>query len=38
VAKDLIAQHHGQIAFRSSTRAGRSGTVMCIFLPFDAAD
>jgi signal transduction histidine kinase len=35
VTKDLIAQRHGQISFRSSTRPGRSGTVMPIFLPFE---
>jgi PAS domain S-box-containing protein len=35
VTQDLIARHEGSISFRSSTRPGRSGTLMSIFLPFE---
>ena len=37
VTRDLIAKHGGNITFRSSTRPGRSGTVMSIFLPYPAS-
>ena len=33
VTRDLIGKHEGTVTFRSSTRAGASGTVMSIFLP-----
>lgn len=33
MAKDFVCQHEGVLRFRTSTRAGHSGTVFCIFLP-----
>src|SRR5262249_7255742 len=33
VAKDIIERHNGHIRVRTSTRPGRSGTVISIFLP-----
>ena len=35
ITKDLIAKHDGKILIRSSTRAGKSGTVISILLPFE---
>ena len=36
VTKDLVAKHDGVISIRSSTRSGRSGTVVSVFLPYEA--
>jgi signal transduction histidine kinase len=36
VARDLIAKHDGAISIRSSTTPGNSGTVVSIFLPYEA--
>ena len=36
ITKDLVAQHEGEIGVRSSTRDGHSGTVISVFLPYDA--
>ncbi len=38
VTKDLVARHDGVISLRSSTRRGRSGTVISIFLPYEASE
>jgi signal transduction histidine kinase len=35
ITKDLIAKHDGVISIRSSTRAGRAGTVVSVFLPYE---
>ncbi len=34
ITKDLIAKHDGSIKIRSSTRPGRTGTVISVLLPF----
>ncbi len=36
VSKGIVARHHGALRVRSSQRAGSSGTVFTLFLPFDA--
>jgi PAS domain S-box-containing protein len=36
VSQEIIDRHHGRLAVRSSQRAGCSGTVFTVFLPFDA--
>nr|WP_255551388.1 PAS domain-containing sensor histidine kinase [Granulicella sp. dw_53] len=36
ISKDLIENHGGTISLRSSTGVGSSGTVISIFLPFEA--
>lgn len=33
LARALIEQHQGSLTLRSSTRAGHSGTVFCLFMP-----
>lgn len=33
LVKNIVQKHHGMLRVRSSTRAGRSGTVFSIFLP-----
>ncbi len=33
VARNLVEQHGGFLHMRSTTRAGRTGTVFCLFLP-----
>ncbi len=38
VARELIEKQGGSIEVRSSTAAGRSGTVFCVFLPCAARD
>ncbi len=35
ITKDLIAKHDGRITIRSSTRLGKSGTVISVLLPFE---
>jgi PAS domain S-box-containing protein len=35
VSHEIVARHHGAIHVRSSERAGRSGTVFALFLPFE---
>jgi signal transduction histidine kinase len=37
VSKALIVKHHGTIRFRSSERAGKSGTTFEVFLPLESA-
>lgn len=37
VSADIVRRHGGVLRFRSSQKAGRSGTVFTLFLPFDAA-
>ncbi|MGD0732884.1 MAG: PAS domain-containing protein [Terracidiphilus sp.] len=34
ISKDIVEKHHGSIRLRSSQRAGKSGTVFTLFLPF----
>jgi signal transduction histidine kinase len=34
VCKSLVEKHGGHIAFHSSTRPGRTGTIFSVFLPF----
>ena len=36
ISSEIINRHHGSLRFRSSQKAGRSGTVFTMFLPFDA--
>ena len=36
VSSEIIQRHHGALRFRTSQKAGRSGTVFTMFLPFDA--
>ena len=36
ISSEIIQRHHGALRFRSSQKAGRSGTVFTMFLPFDA--
>ncbi|MGC2637465.1 MAG: HAMP domain-containing sensor histidine kinase, partial [Acidobacteriaceae bacterium] len=36
VSRNLVANHHGTIRFRSSTRVGSSGTTFAVFLPVGA--
>lgn len=37
IARDLITKHGGKIKMRSSTRPGRTGTVVTFLLPFEAS-
>lgn len=37
ISRDIITRHQGRLLVRSSQQPGRSGTVMTLFLPFDAA-
>jgi len=37
IGKEIVERHHGCLRVRSSQRAGHSGTVFTLFLPFDAA-
>lgn len=37
ISKGIIEKHHGLIRFRSSTKAGRSGTVFSVFIPLEQA-
>jgi PAS domain S-box-containing protein len=36
ISKEIIDRHHGRLRVRSSQRAGQTGTVFTIFLPFDS--
>jgi PAS domain S-box-containing protein len=36
ISQEIVEKHMGSIHVRSSSRAGASGTVFCIALPFDA--
>jgi PAS domain S-box-containing protein len=36
ITKQIVERHRGALRVRSSTRAGASGTVFTLFLPFDA--
>ena len=36
ISRDIVARHQGRLLARSSQQPGRSGTVMALFLPFDA--
>ena len=36
VTEEIVKSHGGSIRLRSSTKAERSGTVFCIFLPSSA--
>jgi two-component system, sporulation sensor kinase E len=36
VSNEIVARHRGSLRFRTSLRPGHSGTVFCLFLPFDA--
>jgi PAS domain S-box-containing protein len=36
VSSEIIQRHHGALRFRTSQKAGCSGTVFTMFLPFDA--
>jgi PAS domain S-box-containing protein len=38
VSSEIIDRHQGALHFRSTEKQGRSGTVMTMFLPFDAVD
>jgi signal transduction histidine kinase len=35
ISKGIVEKHHGSIRFRSSTKAGCSGTVFSVFIPLD---
>jgi signal transduction histidine kinase len=35
ISKGIVEKHHGSIRFRSSTKAGCSGTVFSVFIPTD---
>ena len=37
LSREIVARHQGILKVRSSQRAGASGTVFSLFLPFDAA-
>lgn len=37
ISREIITRHQGRLTLRSSHTAGRSGTVVALFLPFDAA-
>ena len=37
ISREIITRHEGRLTLRSSHTAGRSGTVVALFLPFDAA-
>lgn len=36
VSNEIVARHRGSLRFRTSMRPNHSGTVFCLFLPFDA--
>jgi PAS domain S-box-containing protein len=36
VSQEIIERHHGNLRVRSSQKSGHSGTVITMFLPFDA--
>jgi PAS domain S-box-containing protein len=36
ISKEIADRHHGKLQLRSSQREGRSGTVLRLFLPFEA--
>lgn len=38
VSKEIVDRHHGSLRVRSTQRAGRSGTVFALFLPFIAVN
>jgi signal transduction histidine kinase len=33
ISRGIVEAHHGSLRFRSSTQAGRNGTVFSLFLP-----
>ena len=35
ISADIMARHEGKITIRSSQRAGHTGTVVCLFIPFE---
>ncbi len=37
ISRDIVDRHQGRLLARSSDRQGRSGTVLTLFLPFEAA-
>jgi len=37
ISREILERHRGYLRVRSSTRPGRAGTVVILFLPFDAA-
>jgi signal transduction histidine kinase len=36
ISQEIIARHYGRLGLRTSTREGHAGTVITIFLPFNA--
>ena len=36
VSREIVVRHNGTLRFRSSCKAGRTGTVCTLFLPFEA--
>jgi signal transduction histidine kinase len=38
VARQLVERHDGQISISSSTQQGESGTIVTVFLPYQAKD
>ena len=36
ISREILDRHKGTLTMRSSQRSGSSGTVFCIYLPFDA--
>jgi signal transduction histidine kinase len=37
ISKEILDRHHGYLRVRSSQVPGQSGTVVTLFLPFEAA-
>jgi signal transduction histidine kinase len=37
ISKEILDRHHGWLHVRSSQRPGQTGTVITLFLPFEAA-
>ena len=37
VSKEIVDRHHGALKVRSSQMKGKAGTVLTLFLPFEAA-
>jgi signal transduction histidine kinase len=37
ISQEILERHHGYLRVRSSQRPGHTGTVVTLFLPFDAA-